>query len=569
MVAMKKKVLLIVGSFLLICIIALAGVGVRFATSYSDRKPAEEYVGYPLTRDVVINDKMKQMRNSLDDAISFKPEVSKIINSSEIELIPDSVDAADENTETLNKIIKKAKDGTKIILPQGTYYFGAPIKVSQKSNLTISGGGKGAAFINTSYEPYGAKDTRKTSNIFAIYGCANLRIENISFDYMSWVSAEGIITEQTKDTTTFRLHKEYFENDKKKLTGGEVVTSVFTANDGGFTEEQWPENPIELKKKSEEIFSIPMKIGQVGEKIACRFSTKGYYVSYVIHATNTAGLILENLKCYSCPGGFILATDGNSDLYCKGLKVAVPKGSERILGSNEDCLHLRNVAGTLTLKDSTFYGIGDDALNIHSSLLEVDKVEENSVIMVSDNPVDYLSFAKSGETVEFFNRNYERLGLADVKKVGLRKITFEKLPKGAEAAIYMQNVSLSPETFVNGCEVGFARARALLIQSKNCIVKDCKFDKIRLSAILVAPDFGYWVEGGFVDNLLIENNHFENCNTAINGMGVIHIGGGHGNATGYELCGAGHKNVTVLNNKFKDCAAEHTRVYNTLNIKEQ
>ena len=567
---MKKKIIIILSAAVLVIILVVVGAGMNFLGKFTGGKAAAKFVSAPITRDKTVNEKMQEMRSFDSKKITFEPKSESVVDSSQLGgLKSDSPESAEDNSKILNRAIKKAKKGTKIVLPEGKYYLAEPLRVTEKSNLTISSEGKGAVLINAAYSPFTEAGQKNTPNIFEIFGCEKLRIENLSFDYLSQVTAEGIIVEQTDTATTFRAYKEYLSGEKTALQGGEKITSVFTASADNFKEENWPANSVELEKKSEEIFSIPLKIGAVGEEITCRFNNKGFGTTYVINVTNTNGLILENLRCYSCPGGFVLATHGNSDLCFKKLWVEVAEGSERTLGSNEDCLHLRNVAGRLIVEDSRFYGIGDDALNIHSALLAVEKAEGNSVFPKKNTPFDCIAFAQCGETVEFFNSNYESLGFATVKKVGFSKITFEDLPEALSSAAYIQNVSRLPDTYVRNCEIGFARARGLLIQSKNCIIENCDFRNIRLSGILAAPDFEYWLEGGFCDNLLIENNRFKNCATAGNGMGVIHISGGHDGVMGYSSCSEGHKNVSILANQFEDCKAESTRIFNALNLKEE
>lgn len=160
------------------------------------------------------------------------------------------------------------------------------------------------------------------------------------------------------------------------------------------------------------------------------------------------------------------------------------------------------------------------------------------------------------------------MGVATVEKVKANSIIFNQIPKSANVS-YMQNVSRSPDTVVSNCEIGFARARGLLIQSKNCVIQKCKFKNIRLSAILAAPDFEYWHEGGFCDNLLINNNSFENCASLNNGMGVINISTSHDSTEGNRLCTLGHKNVSILNNSFNNCISQKIKTFSVINLKRK
>ena len=556
---MKKKIILIAVAFLLVVKVEFVAMGAEYFSDFANRKTAAVYELSPVTYGEAVNPKMQDMKNFDPNKFSVRPKISKTIASGEFKkLTPEDPVMAKENGKIINRIIKKAEAETKIILPEGRYCIDSPISLKGKSNITLSAEGEGATLINTSYTPFG----EGSPNMIDIFGCENIQIENISFDYKAFPTAEGVIVGQTDTATTFRVYEEYLKGEKDRLLGGEVVTSVFTADLGGFKEEAWPESPLKLQKENEENFSIPLKIGQVGDKIACRLSGSGHYV---INVTNTAGLILKAIRCYSCPGGFVLATEGNSDLGFFGLRTEVAEGSERLLSSNEDCLHLRNVAGKLILSGSTFLGIGDDALNIHSAVVSVSETKGNE-LRLGGNPLMAYLFAKPQETVELFDRNYNSLGLATVKKRGFGEITLAQLTEAQREAVYLQNVSLSPDTYISGCRVGFARARGFLIQSKNCIIKNCDFEDIRLSAVLAAPDFGYWLEGGFCDNLLIENNRFKNCVTAGNDMGVVQIGSAHDSLRGNGNCTLGHKNITLRGNLFENCTEKDYRYFNVMNF---
>lgn len=348
---MKKKIIAA-----LICII-IVGVGIlsmflKNLNKYSNIIPVSQYTPFKVTHDSDINEKMEQMTDIIGNAIAFEPQITHSINSSEIKLVANSIENAKNNALIINDIINKAKNGTVITIPSGTYYIDATIDISNKKDITITAEGNGALFINTAYSPFNTINYKKTPNVFNISSCQNIRIQNISFDYLNYVSAEGTIISHADDYTYFKLYDEYVKGEKTALSGGEIITSVFTANENGFTEERWFDTALKLEKKTEQVFYIPTKIGQVAEKITCRFTVKGPYISYVINVAQTNGLILENLNCYSCPGGFVLAVNDNANLYFKDINVGVKEGSQRLLGSNEDCLHIRDVTGTLTLLDS-------------------------------------------------------------------------------------------------------------------------------------------------------------------------------------------------------------------------
>ena len=179
-----------------------------------------------------------------------------------------------------------------------------------------------------------------------------------------------------------------------------------------------------LKKESESIFSVPMEIGKVGNRICCRISC-GNEAAPSIFVYRTNGLYLDGITCYSCPSAFIYATYGNENFKFSNLNVGVREGSKALLASNEDCIHTKHLKGELTVTDSNFCGIGDDALNSHTKLCVVDNVDGNNVTCVvggsSSAPDDEMF--NDGDVVEFIGKNYQSIGTAVVKEHNGKKLS--------------------------------------------------------------------------------------------------------------------------------------------------
>ncbi len=567
---MKRNALIIVLALILI-ILGVVAVNVFRFFRTTEGRPAPKYTEAPISSSVDKNEVMLSLLNS-DLSDKFDVVCKYEIDAGELGLAADSVDAAKYNSKLLNKAVKSAKNGTRILIPEGKYYIDGSIVLFDKKDIVISGKGNGSdgrvMLVNAAYQPYSSQNSNNTANCFNISHCSNIKLENIAFDYLFHPSADGIITEVKHGKTYFKAFTELLEGDKAPLVGDELVKSVLTADDEVFIEEKWADEYIRLKKEEENgMFSIPMQIGKPGQRICCRFTT-GPYICYVIHSTNNNGVILENILCNSCPAGFVFSSY-SANLHIKGLKVAVPDGSERLLGSNEDCMHLVDMFGDLVVTDSSFVGIGDDALNIHSQLTRVTEVNGNTVKIVSGREGTPLSFSYiiAGESVELFDKSCRSLGVATVKSVVGNKITLDSVPDGVTVGCTVQNVSNAPDTVIKSCTVEFGRARGLLIQTKNAVISDCTFKNMRLSGILMAPDFGYWYEAGFTDNVLITNNTFENCASLANGFGVIHISTSHDDLNASVPHGAGHKNVSILDNRFVNCRSKQISASGVQNLK--
>lgn len=114
------------------------------------------------------------------------------------------------------------------------------------------------------------------------------------------------------------------------------------------------------------------------------------------------------------------------------------------------------------------------------------------------------------------------------------------------------NTFYNAEILVENCEVRNSRARALLFQTENITVRNCKFFGMSFPAILIAPDIVVWHEMSPVKNVLIENCIFRKCGFVGNdeANAVISVKTSHDGSqqTPQQI----HSNITVRNNVFKD-----------------
>lgn len=538
------------------------------------RLPAE-YIPSEVSSDTAVNDKMNAMLSDTPKGYINENDIRYCVDVTDEGVVPNSPDYAEKNVKRLNKIIKSAGEYTKIVFPEGSYYLKASfrgIKINGKSNIIICGSGD-VRLINTSYSPAAVKSSFRygSSNIFNISGCKNIKIENIAIDYKSHTSADGIITKVADGKTYFSVSGEFANGDKTPLEGGEFVASVLIADENGFSDEVWAEDTILLEKGYEKgEFCVPVSVGKAGNRICCRF-TLGTYASPAVCIQNTSGFEAKDVSCFSCPSAVFYAPCGNSDFTFSGVTVMTEDGRGEMLASNEDCIHIEGLSGRLYVTDSVFRGIGDDALNVHGSLAVVLGTAGGKVTLAGGRTgkAPGRLWAVTGDTVEFFDEQYNSLGTAQIKSFNGRRAVFDKLPEGVTVRSFAQNVSFNPDTVVKNCRVELGRARALLLQTKNAAVSECFFKDIRLSAILIAPDFDYWYESGFADNAVIMNNTFENCTAsdAFTDFGVITVGSCHDRIDPEQGGIKMHKNISVFENSFIGCGNDELRAASVRNLK--
>ncbi len=528
-----------------------------------------------VTADTPINASMQAMLDDGGSFPSYEAESSTaVVDLAAAGLVPDSPEAAASNTKIISSAIKKAKDGTTILLPSGRYCITASmlnhIAIDGKNGIYIKG--DSTELVNTSFDASPDGNSGYVGSVIMyITDSVGVTLDGISVDFLHHTTAEGMITEQKDGKTYFRLPEDFDKGGVLPLIGGEhCLAASFFEPDGIIrSEERYfsDEENMTINKESDSTFSVNCICGSVGKRILLRLESKEG-AAPLFPAMGNTNLTFRNINIYSSPSAVVIATSGNVNLCFDGMKVEAREGLDRLYASNVDCIHIADMRGKLVLKNSRFVGIGDDALNIHSMTSRVDSISGNNVkILNRDGSAPGSSWAKAGDTVEFFDEKLSSIGRSKILGFDGSKLVLDTLPELPERCTFVHNISSAPVTYIENCHVERSRARAFLIQTKNTVIKDCSFENIRLSALLVSPDFVTWFEGGFVDNLLITGNTFNKCCIIGRdpGFGVITASNCHDSPTGAALAQKSHINISVIDNEFRNCPAKNTVLLCTQN----
>lgn len=104
---------------------------------------------------------------------------------------------------------------------------------------------------------------------------------------------------------------------------------------------------------------------------------------------------------------------------------------------------------------------------------------------------------------------------------------------------------------VRNSKFGGNRARGLLLECHDVLVKNNTFWRTQLSAIRMEADVGEWDEGIGTKNIVIASNTFQNCDIQNWGHGVIWMGAGAPAKSGCTRVPI-HSNIRIRNNQFLD-----------------
>ncbi len=198
---------------------------------------------------------------------------------------------------------------------------------------------------------------------------------------------------------------------------------------------------------------------------------------------------------------------------------------ERVYTVSADATHFSNCAGTITVQDALYEGMMDDAINVHSTCLSIEKVvNERELIARYMHPqaVGFEVFLP-GERIQFIRgktlENHPDIGkVATVEKwdeTHLRITLEAPLPADIGEGDAIENADWYPAVNFIGCTVRHNRARGSLFTTpKPVLVKGCKFVASHGSAILLAGDAQGWYESGSCQDVRIINNLFDHNLTA-------------------------------------------------------
>lgn len=502
---------------------------------------------------------LSQYLANWDVTLGEKPkgEYENVVFAVDNGIVMNSESAAATNTSKLNSLISKAAKDTAIVFPEGTCYITTQITIQGKTRLALRG--ENTKLIDVKYDP---KQTgifsRNNSLVFGIQNSSDILIEGFTIDYKAHTSADGVIQKKENGKTYIRVFEEYVSGGKTPLSGGEqaFAAEFFDSYNIIQTDEVYFDGLKTLEKIDDNTFAVPVSMGSVGQKVTVRFSS-GSYASPMFYVLTTSSLKIKDVTVNSCPSAVFYIPAGSENFTFENFSVKPADGSNALFGSNEDSIHIKGMRGKLILRNCNFIGLGDDALNVHSLFLKANSISGNVITLAAAGQYQGIdsSWAKVGDTVQFYNpSNCKDYGTAVITAFSGSKLTLDAIPSGVTTGTFLQNLAHTPVVTISGCSFERSRARGILLQTKEATVENCTFKNIRLSAILIAPDFDQWCEAGFSDNITIKNNTFEKCMLCswFNGKGVIMVNECH---DFNSYLGSGfynHKLITVTGNTFKD-----------------
>ena len=210
------------------------------------------------------------------------------------------------------------------------------------------------------------------------------------------------------------------------------------------------------------------------------------------------------------------------DFTVRGLVIKTDDDSNELVSINADAVHQIGLSGKLVMEDCVFENMLDDGGNFHNYFVPVEKTENNTVTVSFRFPggcaLAWHRIFRPGQRLTVYHKNTIRVkGHVKVEKITYddERYCAEMILKGdvqcVEAGDHLENHEAAPEIEIRRCRTGRNRPRGFLISTwRKTLIEGCHFTSSSC-AIHFTGDTEYWFESGYVSDVTIRNNIFENC----------------------------------------------------------
>lgn len=311
----------------------------------------------------------------------------------------------------------------------------------------------------------------------------------------------------------------------------------------------------------------------VGSSLIVRHVVYNYSV---LTLWSSANVTIRNVNIYASPSGGLFAWDVEN-LHISHVAIRPPPQSQRWMSSNSDGLHINAGRGSLTIENSHFEGLGDDAINSHndymriangghqqagaSLLLTWARDNDQIQVIVAPRVGDTLQLSRNAGKTPYQSQldvvvqqvlGYQANGsLHIVVHPPIHPSLFESdsTADDDDGMILVLNLSNVPsQTVVRHCQFRRIRARGVLLMNQNVTVQHCHFQDITGPAIKMSTE-DHFYEGIPAQNVLIRDCTFieNNYGTAQKGGTITTYARSNGKQASASVL---YHNITMEHNEF-------------------
>ncbi|WP_290797513.1 right-handed parallel beta-helix repeat-containing protein [Flavihumibacter sp. UBA7668] len=502
-----------------------------------------------------------------------------LIHAIDFGIKPDSYENASPAIQRL-LLFCKGKPGTTIQLPQGRIDLWPD--GATKKELYISNGTENDTLSKIRSIGFYLEGFRNLRIIgqntiivlhgkmisFALLDCTNITLESFRFDYERPTMSEFKVNSFSNHQVELEVNpasRYTIENGKLILFGegwksNSYHTILFQPETGLMkyssfkTLQQAVAKQLKLNNL---IFTGDFsKSGwQVGDRLSVRDPYRDNVGGLIWKSTNTH---LKNLTMHYMHGLGIVS-QFSENITFQNVRVAPPEGSDRIISSFADCFHFSGCKGKILIDHCFTSGSHDDPINVHGTHLKIREQVNPTTLHVEfmhHQTYGIEAFFK-GDSIAYIQASsllpagFGKVKRAEMMNKRIMELEMEMpIPAGINKEFVLENISWTPDLTIRNSHFERTNTRGILVTTrKKVVIENNRFVRTGMHAILIANDASSWYESGPVQDVLIQNNRFEECGyNSSPGNYVIAIA-----PENHELIPNRfvHQNIRIRNNYFK------------------
>lgn len=250
--------------------------------------------------------------------------------------------------------------------------------------------------------------------------------------------------------------------------------------------------------------------------IYCNITENPSRLSQAIHSINSKDIGIQNVTIHTAGGMGVIAERSENITIDK---VMVTPSANRTFSVRADATHFNGCKGLIKVTNSTFENMGDDAINVHGSYVDiVEYMGDNTFLcQISHQQQWGLHFCSVGDKIMMTSRidlsSIFETEVTATKYINERRftVTVDKLPEIIpEQPLSFENITWNADVIMRDCKVQRNRARSVLISTKGKVLVENNYFSSEMHGVLIEGDNRHWYESGAVKDVVIKNNIFDN-----------------------------------------------------------
>jgi hypothetical protein len=455
-----------------------------------------------------------------------------------------------DDAAALCQAVDVCGQGDRLVFEKGTYDLFASFEIQNKTDLDVDGNGSTLCLRGF--------DRTQGQSLFSairLLSSKQVTIHDFVIDMDVSPNSAGEIVGMGDRYFDVRVFDEF------PVTGREYVDHVMTFHTDGLPNGKnmdlyQLDGGLAVEKVANQVLRIgtPRRFDLLKGEYVCLYHK--VYGGVCIYFGDSDHCTLRDVTVHSFPGMGFYSTDRSTNITVERYRVERPEGTSRLTSTNADGSKYVHTGGMLTIKDCYYEGMGDDAVNIHSSYGKVVKQDGKTLSMTRirrgrEGNVS-ARYVIPGDCVEFYDgKTMVPKGTARVLEREGQHITLDIVPEGVTAGDLFNNISMTPKVRISGVQVHRNRARGFLLQSQDVIVEHCNIFNPTGIGIFVTMDVNYWFESGQGKDVILRNNTIVGANKHLLREGAITVKCGH-DAGGTDYPAGVHRNIKILYNTISD-----------------